>query len=109
MLFLQYTTTEGKTGQSLFQKYHSGAAREEVIKQLLPETYQDALKMENLDAVALPEITDVNLDSVSLRYKAKIELRPDIEVKNYKKANYFSELHQSIEQLEQGKIVIKRP
>jgi len=29
------------------------------------------------------------------------------EVKNYKKANYFAELHQSIEQLEQGKIVIK--
>lgn len=30
------------------------------------------------------------------------------EVKNYKKANYFAELHQSIEQLEQGKIVIKK-
>lgn len=29
------------------------------------------------------------------------------EVKNYKKANYFAELHQSIDQLEQGKIVIK--
>ncbi len=29
------------------------------------------------------------------------------EVKNYKKANYFAELHQSIEQLEHGKIVIK--
>ncbi len=29
------------------------------------------------------------------------------EVKNYKKADYFAELHQSIEQLEQGKIVIK--
>ena len=29
------------------------------------------------------------------------------EVKNHKKMDYFSELHQSIEQLEQGKIVIK--
>ena len=29
------------------------------------------------------------------------------EVKNYKKANYFAELHQSIEELEQGKIIIK--
>jgi len=29
------------------------------------------------------------------------------EVKNYKKANYFTDLHQSIKQLEQGKIVIK--
>lgn len=29
------------------------------------------------------------------------------EVKNHKKVNYFADLHQSIEQLEQGKIVIK--
>lgn len=29
------------------------------------------------------------------------------EVKNYRKTNYFADLHQSIEQLEQGKIVIK--
>ncbi len=29
------------------------------------------------------------------------------DVKNYHKTNYFAELHQSIEQLEQGKIVIK--
>ncbi len=29
------------------------------------------------------------------------------EVKNYQKINYFADLHQSIEQLEQGKIVIK--
>jgi len=29
------------------------------------------------------------------------------EVKNYKKSDYFTDLHQSIEQLEQGKIVIK--
>jgi DNA-damage-inducible protein J len=29
------------------------------------------------------------------------------EVKNYKKVEYFADLHQSIEQLEQGKIVIK--
>ena len=29
------------------------------------------------------------------------------EVKNYKKVDYFTDLHQSIGQLEQGKIVIK--
>ena len=29
------------------------------------------------------------------------------EVKNYKKGNYFADLHEYIEQLEQGKVVIK--
>ncbi len=40
-------------------------------------------------------------------HQAVIQGGLPFEVKNYKKANYFAELHQSIEQLEQGKIVIK--
>ena len=75
----------GTAPRNILEKYHSKLAHEEVMKQLLPETYQDALKSENLDAIALPEITDVKLDSASLRYKARVELRPSIEIKSYKK------------------------
>lgn len=75
----------GTAPRNILEKHHSKLAKEEVIKQLLPETYQDALKMENLDVISLPEITEVNLDSNSLRYKAKVELRPEVEIKNYKK------------------------
>ena len=62
----------GTAPRSILEKHHSKLAHEEVIKQLLPETYQDALKNENLDVIALPEITDVKLDSASLRYKARV-------------------------------------
>lgn len=75
----------GTAPRNILEKHHSKLAHEEVIKQLLPETYQDALKMESLDVISLPEITDVNLDGNSFRYKAKVELRPEIEIKDYKK------------------------
>lgn len=75
----------GTAPRNILEKHHSKFASEEVIRQLLPETYQEAIKTENLDAVSLPEITDVNLDSASLRYKATIEIRPEIEIKNYTK------------------------
>jgi len=74
----------GTAPRNLLEKHHSKLAYEEVMKRLLPETYHNALEKENLDAVSLPEITDINLDNSSLRYKATVEIRPDIEIKNYK-------------------------
>lgn len=74
----------GTAPRNLLEKHHSKLAHEEVMKRLLPETYHDALEKENLDAVSLPEITDINLDAKSLRYKATVEIRPDIGIKNYK-------------------------
>ncbi|MDD5005186.1 MAG: trigger factor [Candidatus Omnitrophica bacterium] len=73
----------GTAPRNILEKHHSKLAQEEVIRQLLPETYEDALKKENLDVISLPEITDVNLGA-TLRYKAKVEIRPDIDVKDYK-------------------------
>jgi len=75
----------GTAPRNILEKHHSKLAHEEVIRQLLPETYQEALKKENLDVISLPEVTEVNLDSNSLRYKATVEIRPEIEIKNYKK------------------------
>ncbi|MFH1622064.1 MAG: trigger factor [Candidatus Omnitrophota bacterium] len=74
----------GTAPRNILEKHHSKLAHEEVIRQLLPETYQEALKKENLDVISLPEVTEVNLDTNSLRYKATVEIRPEIEIKSYK-------------------------
>jgi FKBP-type peptidyl-prolyl cis-trans isomerase (trigger factor) len=74
----------GTAPRDILEKHHSKFAHEEVMKRLLPETYHDALEKESLDAVSLPEITDINLNGNSLRYKATVEIRSDIEIKNYK-------------------------
>ncbi len=75
----------GTAPRNLLEKHHSKLAHEEVIRQLLPETYQEALKKENLDVLSLPEVTEVNLDNTCLKYKATVEIRPDIDIKSYKK------------------------
>ena len=76
----------GTAPRHILEKHHSGLAREEVIKHLLPLTYREAIEKEKFDTLSLPEVTDVKLDGVNgLSYKAKIEIRPTIEVKNYKK------------------------
>ena len=75
----------GTAPRNMLEKHHSKLAHEEVIRQLLPQTYQEALKKENLDVISLPEVTEVNLNDVSLKYKATVEIRPDIDIKSYKK------------------------
>lgn len=75
----------GTAPRNMLEKHHSKLAHEEVIRQLLPQTYQEALKKENLDVISLPEVTEVNLNDVSLKYKATVELRPEIDIKSYKK------------------------
>ncbi|MDD5291610.1 MAG: trigger factor [Candidatus Omnitrophica bacterium] len=75
----------GTAPRNILEKHHSKLAHEEVLKHLLPETYHDALEKEKIDAVSLPQITEVSLDNNFLKYKAILEIRPDIEIKNYKK------------------------
>ncbi|MDD5618082.1 MAG: trigger factor, partial [Candidatus Omnitrophica bacterium] len=75
----------GTAPRNILEKHHSKLAHEEVLKRLLPESYHDALHQENIDAVSLPEVTDISLDNNGLKYKATLEIRPDIEVKDYKK------------------------
>lgn len=75
----------GTAPRNILEKHHSALAREEVIKHLLPETYREALEKENLDVLSLPEISDVHMEGEgSLSYKAKVEIRPEIDLKNYK-------------------------
>jgi len=75
----------GTAPRHLLEKHHSKLAQEEVLKRLLPETYQKAIEQENLDVMSLPEISEVNITATSLKYKATVEIRPEIKIKSYKK------------------------
>ena len=75
----------GTAPRHMLEKHHSELAHEEVLKRLLPETYQAALEQEKLEVMGLPEVTDVNLTLASLKYKATVEIKPEINIKSYKK------------------------
>lgn len=80
----------GNAPREMLEKHYSAHAHEMVIKELIPELYNQAVEKEGLDIIELPEITDVKLDRTNLSFKARVEISPEIAVKNYKgiKVNY---------------------
>jgi len=76
---------QGRAPRDLLELHYSKTAREEVLKKLIPETYGKILEEHKLDPVGYPDVTDVKLDlKEGFSYKASIETRPEINLKNYK-------------------------
>jgi len=80
----------GNAPRDLIEKNFSQAAHEQVLKELIPQYYDEAVKKEALDVIDMPEIADVKLERSSLSFKATVEVSPEIKLKDYKgiKINY---------------------
>lgn len=80
----------GHAPRDIVEKNYSSAAHEQVLKELIPDIYNEAVSKEKLDIIELPEISDVKLDRVNLSFKATVEVGPEIKLKDYKglKINY---------------------
>ena len=74
----------GHVPRDILEREFSSVAHEEVLKELIPELYNQALEKEGLNVLDLPQITDVKLDRSRLSFKAQVEITPEIAVKNYK-------------------------
>ncbi len=74
----------GSAPRDILEKHHGRLAREEVIKDLIPEAYTHSIEKEKIGVIELPEISNVKLESNILSFKAIVEVRPEIEVKEYK-------------------------
>jgi FKBP-type peptidyl-prolyl cis-trans isomerase (trigger factor) len=57
---------------------------EQVLKDMVPDIYNQAIDKEGLDVIELPEISDVKLDRENLSFKATVEVSPEIDIKDYK-------------------------
>jgi FKBP-type peptidyl-prolyl cis-trans isomerase (trigger factor) len=80
----------GHAPRDILEKNFSRHAHELVIKELVPDIYNQAIEKEGLDVIELPDISDVKLDGNSLSFRARVEIRPEIPIKDYKgvKINY---------------------
>lgn len=74
----------GHVPRDIVEKNFSNLAHEEVIRELVPELYHQALEKEKLAVIDSPEITEVKLEREFLSFKASVEVTPDINIKNYK-------------------------
>jgi len=74
----------GKAPRDILEKHYAAAVHEQVLKELVPDVYNQAIAAEKLDVIELPQITDVKLDRSNLSFKAVVEVTPEIAIKNYK-------------------------
>jgi len=74
----------GHAPRDILEKKYSSHAHELVIKELIPQLYNQAIDKEGLEVLELPNISDVKLDRITLSFKAQVEVSPEIQVKNYK-------------------------
>jgi len=75
---------QGHAPRDLIEKQYSTHAHEQVLRELIPDLYNEAIGKEKLDVIEMPQIADVKLDRSSLSFKATVEVSPEIQVKNYK-------------------------
>jgi trigger factor len=75
----------GKAPRDLLELHYGKTAKEEVIKNLIPESYGKILEEHKLHPIGYPDIADVKMDfKEGFSYVATIETRPEFSLKNYK-------------------------
>jgi trigger factor len=76
---------KGKAPRAIIEKmYGTGVFYETAINDLIPENYEAAVKEAAITPVAQPEIDVVSLDENGLVLSAKVAVKPEMQIKDYK-------------------------
>lgn len=75
----------GHVPRGLIQRRFQHEIRSEVLRELIPASYLEALKETGLDTVGEPAVEEVSWEEGQpLRYRAVVEVKPTIEVREYR-------------------------
>ncbi|MFQ5656970.1 MAG: trigger factor [Candidatus Methylomirabilales bacterium] len=75
----------GKVPRDVLERRFKDEIREEVLQEMIPTTYRQALEQSHLAPVDLPTVEEVSFQlGEPLRYRAVVEVKPPLEVKDYK-------------------------
>jgi len=75
----------GKVPPDLIQRRFQADLNEELLRELIPESYREALSQTDLKPVGQPKVEDVQLSTgAPLRFRAVVDVKPPIEVKDYR-------------------------
>ncbi len=75
----------GAAPRDLLEKHHGDAAREEVLKKLIPESYQKALGEHKVIPVSLPRVSNIKFEKGKpLTFDAHVDSKPSFKLKSYK-------------------------
>jgi trigger factor len=74
----------GKVPREILEHRFKEEVREEVLQELIPSTYRQALEKSHLAPVGRPTVEEVSFQlGEPLRYKAVVEVKPELEVKEH--------------------------
>ncbi|MFA5088480.1 MAG: trigger factor [Candidatus Omnitrophota bacterium] len=88
----------GKAPRHILETHHSKVAQEETIKKLIPEVYQEGVVQEKIDPVDLPEIADVSFRDGIITFTAKLDIKPEVKITNYKEIKVLRKSSQASEE-----------
>ena len=77
----------GKVPRHILVNSHGQLAKDETIKKIIPQAYHDGISQHQLNPIDLPEITEVDLKEGVLTFTATLDIRPEVQVGNYKGIN----------------------
>lgn len=76
---------KGKTPRSVLEKRFGASVQAEVYQEIMRETMTKALEEKELDAITIFDVSKPEHEKgKGLVYSASVEIRPNIEIKNYK-------------------------
>jgi trigger factor len=76
---------KGKAPESMIKTKFSKDIEEEVMKEIVPETYNEVMKELDLKMVTYPMLQEVKREGEGVKYKIVIEVNPVFDLKDYKK------------------------
>jgi len=74
----------GKVPRHVLEAEHSSLAKEEMLKKIIPEVYQEGVEKEKLLPLDLPEIQDVDFRDGVVTFKAVVDIKPEVKIDKYK-------------------------
>lgn len=74
----------GKAPMNIVAMHFQGEAKEQVLKDLVTESYREAVEEESLEPIGYPEVRDIQFDDTKLSFEAAVEVKPKIKLSKVK-------------------------
>jgi trigger factor len=79
---------KGKVPQSLVQRHFGDDIRRQVVERLVPRYFRQAVAEKAIDPLGAPEVEMAKVEGgAGMTFIARVEVRPEIELRNYKDFN----------------------
>jgi FKBP-type peptidyl-prolyl cis-trans isomerase (trigger factor) len=75
---------KGKVPRNILESHYADTAKEEVVKQLIPEVYQEGIQKEQLVPIDMPDIQKVDFKDGKITFNAVFNVKPEVKIKDYK-------------------------